>query len=652
MNDLVLAVNNVQDTFADLKMNVKVNLPQIAVIGSQSSGKSSVLENIVGKDFLPRGSGIVTRCPLVLQLVQLPNAPDAEWGEFLHQPGVRHTDAANIREEIVRRTNEICGAAGISDTAIHLKFFSHNTLTLTLVDLPGLVMNAVGDQPKDIDRQIKDMVTKYVSPANTIILAVTPANADLATSASLRLAKQVDPEGVRTLGVLTKLDLMDRGTDAMSMLTGRLIQLRRGFIGVVNRSQQDINEEKDIAAARADERKFFESHASYGKLADRLGTEYLTRTLSHMLAEHIRAVLPELKAHVDRLIASTRTQMEKLGMLDVKPVTGAPLLLSLLQQFCNVLRASISGGDHTAASKELMGGARLDYIFHESFATYVTSLRAKKDLTDDHIRISVRNTAGMTSSLFPSDHVFAALCREQVKKLEAPSLMCAEHVNNELKRIVESCATVLERYPHLKARVSAVCLSRLDANGAPTRTCIRNMILAEELYVDARHPQMQELLHRVQITFYGARVASAAGAPPNASLLAGAVDGDAAPRAMCDIPSQLVLGAPLSENEIAQHAMIREMVEGYFAIVQRTVADQVPKSINLNMIVALLGEIYNQLVVELYSDANVELLLQEAPDITAQRKRVAELMVCYQQAHAALATVQDFAPPPSASISG
>lgn len=97
---------------------------------------------------------------------------------------------------------------GISPNPINLRIFSPNVLTLTLVDLPGLTKVPVGDQPRDIERQIKDMLIKYISKPNAIILAVTAANTDLANSDGLKLARDVDPDGTRTIGVLTKVDLM------------------------------------------------------------------------------------------------------------------------------------------------------------------------------------------------------------------------------------------------------------------------------------------------------------------------------------------------------------------------------------------------------------------------------------------------------------
>jgi replication fork clamp-binding protein CrfC len=132
-----------------------------------------------------------------------------EWGEFLHLPGEKFYDFNKIRDEIVRDTEAKTGKnAGISSLPINLRIYSPNVLTLTLVDLPGLTKVPVGDQPRDIERQIRDMLHKYISKPACIILAVTGANTDLANSDGLKMAREVDPEGTRTIGVLTKVDLM------------------------------------------------------------------------------------------------------------------------------------------------------------------------------------------------------------------------------------------------------------------------------------------------------------------------------------------------------------------------------------------------------------------------------------------------------------
>ncbi|KAE8204039.1 hypothetical protein CF328_g1319 [Tilletia controversa] len=144
-----------------------------------------------------------------------------------------------------------------------------NVLNFTLDDLPGLTKIPVGDQPSDIERQIRSLVTDYISKPNCTILAVSSANDDLANSDSLKLARSVDPQGRRTIGVLTKLDLMDTGTHALDILTGRVYPVKLGFIGVVNRSQQDINGNFPMDVARRAEEEFFRNHLAYRNLAHR-----------------------------------------------------------------------------------------------------------------------------------------------------------------------------------------------------------------------------------------------------------------------------------------------------------------------------------------------------------------------------------------------
>lgn len=222
-----------------------------------------------------------------------------EWGEFLHLPGEKFYDFNKIRDEIVRDTEAKTGKnAGISSLPINLRIYSPNVLTLTLVDLPGLTKVPVGDQPRDIERQIRDMLHKYISKPACIILAVTGANTDLANSDGLKMAREVDPEGTRTIGVLTKVDLMcvilplssaslltcvyfrDKGTDVVDILAGRIIPLRLGYVPVVNRGQRDIELNKPISIALENEREFFENHPSYKTKAQFCGTPFLARKLN------------------------------------------------------------------------------------------------------------------------------------------------------------------------------------------------------------------------------------------------------------------------------------------------------------------------------------------------------------------------------------
>ncbi|KAJ1559258.1 vacuolar protein sorting-associated protein 1, partial [Cladochytrium tenue] len=341
---LIKTVNRLQDAFSAANVANPINLPEVVVVGSQSSGKSSVLENIVGKDFLPRGSGIVTRRPLVLQLINRPSARGEvggvaadpasvsasklasvgdrapasdeadEWGEFLHLPGKKFTNFDEIREEIERETDLKTGKnAGISPQPINLRIYSPNVLTLTMVDLPGLTKVPVSDCVNSYEKQIREMIMKYITKNNALVVAVTSANMDIANSDGLKMAREVDPEGLRTIGVLTKIDLMDQGTDVVDILANRVIPLRLGYVPVVNRGQRDIDNKKSITAGFEAEKTFFENHPSYSRKAQYCGTPYLTRKLTLILMHTIRITLPNIKAKISDNLAKYQQELLQLG---------------------------------------------------------------------------------------------------------------------------------------------------------------------------------------------------------------------------------------------------------------------------------------------------------------------------------------------------
>lgn len=203
-------------------------------------------------------------------------------------------DFSAIRNEIEAETDREAGTnKAISSKPICLRIYSPNVVNLTLVDLPGITKVPVGEQSPDIEEQIKTMIIQFISKPNCLILLVTPANGELTNDDALKLAQDFDPNGDRTIGVLTKLDLMDPGTDARDIFEGGRLQLHHGWVGVVNRSQKDIDNKKDITETLEYERSFFRKN--YKNISDRLGTPYLRKKLNKELTEHIRKTLPVLR---------------------------------------------------------------------------------------------------------------------------------------------------------------------------------------------------------------------------------------------------------------------------------------------------------------------------------------------------------------------
>lgn len=458
MEQLIPIVNKLQDAFTQLGVHMQLDLPQIAVVGGQSAGKSSVLENFVGRDFLPRGSGIVTRRPLILQLI----TSTAEFAEFLHCKGKKFVDFDEVRREIEAETDRITGSnKGISNIPINLRVYSPNVLNLTLIDLPGLTKVPIGDQPPDIEQQIRAMIMQFITRDNCLILAVTPANTDLANSDALKLAKEVDPAGIRTIGVITKLDLMDEGTDARDILENKLLPLRRGYIGVVNRSQKDIEGRKDIKAALGAERKFFLSHPSYRHLADRLGTPYLQRVLNQQLTNHIRDTLPGLRDKLQKQLLTLEKDVEQYkNFRPDDPAIKTKAMLQMIQQLQSDFERTIEGsGSAQINTMELSGGAKINRLFHERFPFEIVKMEFDEKELRREIAFAIRNIHGIRVGLFTPDMAFEAIVKKQISRLKEPSLKCVDLVVAELSNVVRVCTDRMSRYPRLREETERIITS-------------------------------------------------------------------------------------------------------------------------------------------------------------------------------------------------
>ncbi|XP_023260064.1 dynamin-2 isoform X2 [Seriola lalandi dorsalis] len=485
MEDLIPLINKLQDAFSSIGQSCNLDLPQIAVVGGQSAGKSSVLENFVGRDFLPRGSGIVTRRPLILQLVN----NKAEYAEFLHCKGKKFVDFDEVRAEIESETDRITGSnKGISPVPINLRVYSPHVLNLTLIDLPGMTKVAVGDQPHDIEQQIRDMLMQFITKESCLILAVTPANTDLANSDALKIAKEVDPQGMRTIGVITKLDLMDEGTDAKDILENKLLPLRRGYIGVVNRSQKDIDGKKDIRAALAAERKFFLSHPAYRHMAERMGTPHLQKTLNQQLTNHIRDTLPGLRSKLQSQLLSLEKEVEEYkNFRPDDPTRKTKALLQMVQQFGVDFEKCIEGSGDQVDTNELSGGAKINRLFHERFPFELVKIVFDEKELRREISHAIKNVHGVRTGLFTPDLAFEAIVKKQIVKLKTPCLKCIDLVIQELINTVRQCTNKLNSYPRLREETERIVTTHVREREGKTKDQVLLLIDIELSYINTNH---------------------------------------------------------------------------------------------------------------------------------------------------------------------
>ncbi|KAJ4250637.1 mitochondrial dynamin GTPase Msp1 [Fusarium torreyae] len=272
-----------------------LTLPSIVVIGSQSSGKSSVLEAIVGHEFLPKGSNMVTRRPIELTLVNTPSSRE-EYGEF-PDLGLRHiTDFSSIQRTLTELNLAVPDSQCVSDDPIHLTVYSPNVPDLSLIDLPGYIQVVGQNQPLELKQKISELCDKYIQPPN-VILAISAADVDLANSTALRASRRVDPRGERTIGVVTKMDLVDPVRGA-SILNDQQYPLRLGYVGVVSKAPQTqglfkMGSTNLLTQIVKHENAFFSSHPmEFGPEAGvNVGCTTLRKKLMHVLEQTMSASL-------------------------------------------------------------------------------------------------------------------------------------------------------------------------------------------------------------------------------------------------------------------------------------------------------------------------------------------------------------------------
>ncbi|GMP61147.1 hypothetical protein CsSME_00023728 [Camellia sinensis var. sinensis] len=454
------------------------SLPSIAVVGGQSSGKSSVLESIVGKDFLPRGSGIVTRRPLVLQLHRIDEG--REYAEFMHLPRKRFTDFAAVRKEIADETDRETGRSKqISSVPIYLSIYSPNVVNLTLIDLPGLTKVAVEGQSDSIVQDIENMVRSYIEKPNCIILAISPANQDLATSDAIKISREVDPKGERTFGVLTKIDLMDKGTDAVEILEGKAFRLQFPWIGVVNRSQADINKNTDMIAARRREREYFANTPEYKHLAHRMGSEHLGKILSKHLEQVIKSRIPGLQSLISKTIIDIETELSRLG----KPVaTDAGGKLYMIMEICRIFDGIFK--EHLDGVRP--GGDKIYNIFDNQLPAALKRLQFDKQLAMDNVRKLITEADGYQPHLIAPEQGYRRLIESSLITIKGPAEAAVDAVHAVLKELVHKSINEtmeLKQYPTLRVEVANAACESLDRMKEESKKASLQLVEMEYSYL-------------------------------------------------------------------------------------------------------------------------------------------------------------------------
>jgi len=254
----------------------------------------------------------------------------------------------------------------------------------------------------------------------------------------LLYAKKVDPDRKRTFGVMTKIDIMDKGTDACDYLSGKQYKLEHGYIGVKCRSQQDNNKEKTIKEALEDERKFFRTHPAYKKFADSQGTEMLAIKLSKLLEQHIQNKLPAIEKKIEKNYKEYTKILKGLGE-SVKCENdhdAFEYLTRTIDDYTSAFKDLLEGDSEFTEDTSYCGGSKIYQIFKFFCEQKIKLIDPLQDLSIEQILVAMRKAYGIDPGLFIPEEACKRLIMQNIDTFKKPSEECCKHVYDVLDQAV------------------------------------------------------------------------------------------------------------------------------------------------------------------------------------------------------------------------
>jgi len=392
---------------------------------------------------------------------------------------------------------------------IILTVYSSWVPNLTLVDLPGITRVAIEGQPENIEEITKKMAARYCQDSKTIILCVIPANQDLSTQDSLNMARRLDPSGNRTLGVLTKVDIMDEGTDCSKILRNEEIKLNLGYVAVKGRSQLDIKKNIKVVEAKKKEMEFFARHPVYSSMPSHLlGTGSLIASLSDVFFKVVKAELPKIKNEISMRKRDCKGKLELMG--EDFPETEdlkLELIFHLVRKFKQMFETEVNGKYCHANEKENKrnkkksshGQDRISYqiqeIFEGFFSEYTKpGFKVCDEYKDEDIKKAIDFYHGDAIPGFPSFDSFLYLVDPMLKKLNYPII----NMLKECTKIIESIGSemirlVFGKFIRLQEIIMRIFSEFVKKRSGTTRKILLNLIACEENYIFTNDQSMYDV---------------------------------------------------------------------------------------------------------------------------------------------------------------
>lgn len=523
------------DTLRAHGVNQDLPLPQIAVMGDQSSGKSSVLELISGVPF-PRGTGLVTRC--ATQLIMKRTPPGSPWTATasVSWQGPQPNGAGPVRDQkslcaaIQQLTQALCSTAtnSFSRESIVINLTSPEVPDLTLLDLPGIVRTTVAGQSASVVEDVNALIESYLSQERTIILAVIPANQDIATIDILERASRVDPTGERTLAVLTKPDLVDAGAEeeVKAVLANKRKPLRLGYAMVKCRSQKELDSQSTLSEAQRVEAEFFKNHPHWSmEDSKKLGVGALTKRLSTLLVDRIKVSLPSIKYELQLQRESASSEFERLGghtaAVDANAMRAE--IVRVVAEYTTLLRQSARGnyGNAMLARRsELRLFGETQTIFRGLKAEVVaTQPRFEEASFIERLTAEMSAFRGRELPGFTNSQVFYGFMVQNIEQWRPWVEHCRQQYIAAARSVSDSLAQALApNYPALAVEIRTRAHQVMDKFGDEVQEKL-DEVFAKESDPYTTNESMLELINQIRLKNFDIALQSVLSTAPPGSIM-------------------------------------------------------------------------------------------------------------------------------------
>ncbi|XP_049326049.1 interferon-induced GTP-binding protein Mx1 [Astyanax mexicanus] len=595
-------------------------LPAIAVIGDQSSGKSSVLEALSGVA-LPRGSGIVTRCPLELKMKRC--REEDSWHGKISYDGYEEEldDPAEVESKIREAQDKIAGVGvGISDDLISLEITSSNVPDLTLIDLPGIARVAVKGQPEDIGDQIKRLIRKFITKQETINLVVVPCNVDIATTEALKMAQVEDPNGERTLGILTKPDLVDKGTEetVVEIVNNEIINLTKGYMIVRCRGQKEIIDRVSLTEATEKEKAFFRDHPHFSALYDdgKATVPKLAEKLTLELVHHIEKSLPRLEEQIEAKLAETQDELEKYGNgPPMEPSERIYYLIDKVTAFTqDALNLTMGEELRTAPHLNIFSNLRIKF---ESWKQHLDqsgetfNRRIEKEVQEYEVKYRGRELPG-----FINYKTFEVMVKDQIKKLEEPAVRKLKEISDLIRKgFIQLAQNSFVGFPNLLRTAKTRIDSIKQEKEAEAESMLRTQF------------KMELIIYTQDSTYSNTLI----------SLKHEEEEGEEQKGGNSYVVSGFGFSSLLSNTN--NHATLQELMrhlKSYYGIASKRLADQVPLMIRYLLLQEAALQLQRDMLQLIQDKDCTETLLKEDHDIGNKRANLLSRQKRLMKAHSYL----------------